>query len=96
MALPDYIGKRTRRLIPALSSLSGHEGLERVIQVIQLLDESPVLIDIQQNGARLAPLGEIERTIMAQPGQDIRHLGPETRDCHEFVGHHYMVHQAVR
>jgi hypothetical protein len=64
-AFADYIGKRTRCLLAAFSSLSGQEGLKRVVEVLQLLDERPVLIDVQQNRTWLAPLGEIERTIVA-------------------------------
>ena len=94
--LADYLGKRTRSLLAALSSLSSQEGLERVVQVLQLLDESSILIDIQQNGARLAPLREIERTIVAQSCEDIRHLCPEARHSHEFIGHRSIVHQTVR
>src|SRR5712691_6317837 len=94
--LADHISKRTRRLLAALSSLSGQEGLERVVQVLQLLDERPILIDIQQDSAWLAPLREIERTIVAQSCENIRHLGPEARYCHEFVCHRIIVHQTVR
>jgi hypothetical protein len=64
-ALADYLCERTRRLLAALSSLSSQEGLEGVVQVLQLLDQRPVPIDIQQNRAWLAPLGEVERTIVA-------------------------------